>query len=389
MRPSPSNPSQPTLHPLEAIAPLRRGPRSVLRDLAYTLLWNCLVGLVLTAGEQLFASQPDPLAVSLASMLFAANVVGFMIHGALFTLRRLAPLALSTGPRARLAQMAVSGVGALCGVSLARALLSWTSPLQIAGSGALTTILVYAVFTAIVIRGMLYLAERRVARETATARQQEQVATASRLLAEARLRALQAQIEPHFLYNTLANVLSLIDTRPAQARHMLERFIDYLRASLAASRADSATLGAELDQVSAYLDVLAVRMGARLRYRIEADTDCRHVPIAPVLLQPLVENAVMHGLEPKLEGGEIVVRARIDGGALCIEVADSGMGLGTAPSRPGGGVGLSNLRERVRQLHGPQAQLQLFDNQPCGVTARLLLPLLPPLLVPSSTIHAP
>ena len=377
------------LHPLEAIAPLRRGPRSALRDVCYTLLWNCLVGLALTAGEQLFARRPDPLPLSLVSMLFAANMVGFMIHGALFTLRRLAPLALSTGPRARLAQMAVSGIGALCGVSLARALLSWTSPLQIAGSGALTTVLVYAVFTAITIRGMMYLAERRVARATAAARQQEQVATASRLLAEARLRALQAQIEPHFLYNTLANVLSLIDTRPAQARHMLERFIDYLRASLAASRADSATLGAELDQVSAYLDVLTVRMGARLRYRIEADAGCRSLPIAPMLLQPLVENAIMHGLEPKLDGGEIVVRARIDGGALCIEVADSGMGLGTAPPRPGGGVGLANLRERVRQLHGPQAQLQLFDNQPCGVTARLLLPLLPPLLVPSSTIHAP
>jgi hypothetical protein len=386
--PMPSSPPEPPargLHPLQALAPLRRLPRSPLRDLFYTLVWNCLVALVLTAAEQLFSARPDPLLASFASMLLAANVVGFMIHGALFALHRLAPAVLASGPRARMAQMLVSGIGALCGVSLARALLSWTSPLQIAGSDALTTLLMYAVFTAIVIRGMLFLAERRVARETAAARQQEQIATASRLLAEARLRALQAQIEPHFLYNTLANVLSLIDTRPAQARHMLERFIDYLRASLAASRAESATLGGELDQVSAYLDVLAVRMGERLRYRVDADTQCRLLPIAPMLLQPLVENAVMHGIEPKLEGGEIVIRARIEDAALCIEVADTGLGLGSAPPRPGGGVGLSNLRERVRQLHGPQAQLQLFDNQPCGVTARLLLPL----SVPSSTIPAP
>ena len=174
---------------------------------------------------------------------------------------------------------------------------------------------------------------------------------------------------------------------------MLARFIDYLRASLAASRAESATLGGELDQISAYLDVLAVRMGERLRYRIESDPACRLLPIAPMLLQPLVENAVMHGIEPKLEGGEIVVRTRLEDGALCVEVADSGMGLGkgmgAAPPRPGGGVGLSNLRERVRQLHGPQAQLQLFDNNPCGVTARLLLPLMVPSSPTSPTIPAP
>jgi hypothetical protein len=388
MPPSPPEPPARGLHPLQALAPLRRLPRSPMRDLFYTLVWNCLVALVLTAAEQLFSARPDPLLASFASMLLAANVVGFMIHGALVTLHRLAPQAVSNGPRARLAQMAVSGIGALCGVSLARALLSWTSPLQIA-SGALTTIVLYAVFTAIVVRGMLFLAERRVARETAAARQQEQIATASRLLAEARLRALQAQIEPHFLYNTLANVLSLIDTRPAEARHMLERFIDFLRASLAASRAETATLGGELDQVTAYLDVLAVRMGARLRYRVDAGADCRLLPIAPMLLQPLVENAVMHGIEPKLEGGEIVIRARIEDAALCIEVADTGLGLGSAPPRPGGGVGLGNLRERVRQLHGPQAQLQLFDNQPCGVTARLLLPLSVPSSTTTSTIPAP
>ena len=376
-------------HPLEAIAPQLRGPRSALRALFYTLVLNCLVALVLTAGEQLLSRRPGPFLATLASMLLAANAVGFMIHGALLALRRLAPAAVSGGPRARLAHMAVSGIGALCGVSLARALFSWTSPLEPVGSGALTTIIVYAVFTAIAIGAMLLLAERRLARETAAARQQEQIATASRLLAEARLRALQAQIEPHFLYNTLANVLSLIGTRPAQARHMLERFIDYLRASLAASRAESATLGDELDQVSAYLDVLAVRMGDRLRYRVETDAQCRALPIAPMLLQPLVENAVMHGIEPKLDGGEIVVRTRIDGANLCIEVADSGLGLGMAPPRPGGGVGLANLRERVRQLHGPQAHLQLFDNQACGVTARLLLPLLVPSSTTPSTTSAP
>jgi len=385
MNPSPSARPAPGLHPLEAIMPSRRLRRSPLHDIGYTLVLNCLVALVLTAGEQLLAPRPGPVLANLGAMLLRANLAGFLIHGALAALRRLAPIGMAQGSQgARRRQLVVIGIGAFCGVMLGQLVLHWATPLKVFGTGMVMMVLVNTVFSVVTIRVMLLLVERRVARATALARQQEQVATASRLLAEARLRALQAQIEPHFLYNTLANVLGLIDTRPAEARHMLERFIDYLRASLAASRAESATLGGELDQVSAYLDVLAVRMGARLRYRVETDPACRALPIAPMLLQPLVENAVMHGIEPKLEGGEIVVRTRIADGALCIEVADSGLGLGTALPRPGGGLGLANLRERIRQLHGPHARLQLFDNQPCGVTARLLLPLLEPSLTPSA-----
>ena len=372
----PPEPAPRGVHPLEVLAPFRRIRASPLRNLVYTFVWNCLIGLALAAAEQWLAGRPGPFGPRLAVMLVGANVVGFLIHGALYSLRRFAPLAVSgKGWRPRLAQMAVSGIGALLGIALMRVVLSNAHPLDVLRSGPMITIAVYAVGTAVIIRLVLFAGERRIERETQAARQQEQIAAAGRMLAEARLRALQAQIEPHFLYNTLANVVSLIDTQPAQARRMLERFIDYLRASLAASRAESATLGGELDLVRAYLDVLGVRMGARLRYRIEADSETRQLPIAPMLLQPLVENAIMHGIEPKMEGGEILVRAQVIDDALCVEVSDSGMGLGHAPPRPGGGVGLSNLRERVRQLHGPTAQLQLIENQACGVTSRLLLPL--------------
>jgi sensor histidine kinase YesM len=170
-------------------------------------------------------------------------------------------------------------------------------------------------------------------------------------------------------------VVSLIGTDPERARRMLERLIDFLRASLSASRAEHATVGAELDLAHAYLDLLGVRMGARLRHHIEADAACRALPVAPMLVQPLVENAIMHGLEPKVEGGAIVVRARVADGVLAIEVADDGVGLADAAPRPGGGVGLSNLRERLRSLHGPRAGLQLIENPSGGVTSRLLLPL--------------
>jgi len=373
---SPSDTPRRDLHPLEVFTRLRHIPPSPLRNLVYTLIWSCFIGLVLTAVEQLFSSRPAPLRQSLAAMLITANVVGFLIHGGMYALRRYAPDKLSGSPaHARSAQVAVSVLGAMAGILLTRVLLSAASPLKTLHDNPLGTIVWYTIATAVIVRVMLLIGERRIARETQAARQQEQIAAAGRMLAEARLRALQAQIEPHFLYNTLANVVSLIDTQPAQARRMLERFIDYLRASLAASRADSATLGGELDLIRAYLDVLGVRMGARLRYRIEADADTRQLPIAPMLLQPLVENAIMHGIEPKMEGGEILVRARLVEDALCVEVSDSGMGLAHTPPRPGGGVGLSNLRERVQQLHGAKAQLQLIENQPCGVTSRLLLPL--------------
>ena len=247
--------------------------------------------------------------------------------------------------------------------------------MPILNADALGGLLAFGLAIGVAILMVLVAGERRIERQTLEARRQEQMATTARLLAEAQLRALQAQIEPHFLYNTLANVVSLIDGQPAQARRMLERFIDYLRASLAGSRAGSATLGAELDLAASYLDVLGVRMGQRLRWRIEADNACRALPIAPMLIQPLVENAVMHGLEPKVDGGEIVLRAAVDDGVLRVEVRDSGRGLVAAPPRPGGGVGLSNLRERVRQLHGPGARLELLDNPGGGVVARLLLPL--------------
>ena len=209
------------------------------------------------------------------------------------------------------------------------------------------------------------------------ARQREDIAAAAQLLAEARLKALQAQIEPHFLYNTLAGVLSLIDSQPARARHMLERFIDFLRASLDASRADTASVGAEFDLACAYLDVLAVRMGPRLRFTVEAEPQARAALIAPMLIQPLVENAVMHGLEPKVEGGCLRLSARIEDGLLCIEVQDDGVGIGNAPPRSGGGVGLSNLKARLKSLYGPAAQLEMLDNPGGGACVRMLLPISP------------
>jgi sensor histidine kinase YesM len=365
----------PRSHPLEVFPVFRRWPPSTLRNLVYTAVWSSLIGIWIVLSEMVRGPR-WPSWVLLGETLLIANLVGYSIHGALAGLRRILPAA-EPGHTSLLGILCTILLYIGCtlfGITLGTLLLGAHSHVQ-PMLGAITRKLPYGVVVAFAVTAALALVERRLVREKLAALQQQKIAEAGQLLAEARLRALQAQIEPHFLYNTLANVVSLIGSEPDKAKRMLEHLIDFLRASLAASRAEQATLGAELDLAAAYLDVLAVRMGARLRYRIEADDAVRALPIAPMLIQPLVENAVMHGIEPKVEGGEIVVRAHHAGGQLCVEVSDDGKGLVAAAPRPGGGVGLSNLRERLRSLHGAAAQLQLLENQPAGVSSRLLLPL--------------
>jgi signal transduction histidine kinase len=385
-------------HPLELIAPFRRWRPSPLRNLLYTALWNSLIGLALALAWTFLFAGRAPFAALLGPMMLTTNLIGFAIHGTLVALRRLVPGRRSRAMRA--CELLLMACCFVFGTAASEAVRGGANPFQaMLHAGTLARLLPFGVAVAVLMIAVLVAGERRIARETLAAQQQEKIAEAGRLLAEARLRALQAQIEPHFLYNTLANVVGLIGPAPDKARHMLERLIDFLRASLAASRADHATLGAELDLAGAYLDLLAVRLGTRLRYRIEAGAACRPLPIAPMLLQPLVENAVMHGIAPKVEGGEIVIRAGVADGALRIEVSDDGIGmnsggmhsggLGSAAPRAGGGVGLANLRDRLRSLHGPYAQVQLLENQTGGVTSRLLLPLSASNTVPPSTPSAP
>ncbi|MBL8346117.1 MAG: histidine kinase [Rubrivivax sp.] len=190
---------------------------------------------------------------------------------------------------------------------------------------------------------------------------------------EAQLRLLQAQIEPHFLFNTLANVHSLIDHDAAKAKAMLGAFTDYLRASLVGLRREEVTLADELALAEAYLRVQASRMEDRLNFRIEVDDTTRRATLLPLLLQPLVENAVHHGLEPKVEGGSIAVCARTEGNSVVVEVRDDGSGLG-GPARKGAGMALANVRERLAARFGSAASLTVAAAQP-GTLATLRLPL--------------
>jgi sensor histidine kinase YesM len=193
------------------------------------------------------------------------------------------------------------------------------------------------------------------------AREKIRTLSTEKQLVEARLRLLQAQIEPHFLFNTLANVVSLIQPAPTKAQLMLETFIAYLRGSLSASRAMQGTLGQELELLEHYLELLKIRMGQRLSFRIDVPEAIRSEPLAPMLLQPIVENSVRHGLEPKVEGGQVNLKAERVDGQIQIRIEDDGLGF--KPSN-NSGVGLDNLRQRLQVLYDGQATLIIEDGQP-------------------------
>ncbi len=202
---------------------------------------------------------------------------------------------------------------------------------------------------------------------------------ATQLAAEAELRLLRAQLEPHMLFNTLANLRSLVKDDADQAELMIDQLIVYLRSALAASRAESTTLRGEFSQLRAYLEIMSLRMGPRLAYRLELPAALEQTAIPPMLLQPLVENAIKHGLEPKIGAGSIAVVARAIGDGIEISVDDSGLGLTLQDEAAcncghGTGYGLRNVRDRLRNAYGPAASLQLQARTPGGVSAIVRIP---------------
>ncbi len=225
--------------------------------------------------------------------------------------------------------------------------------------------------------------------------------SAQRQAAENQLRLLQSQLEPHMLFNTLANLRVLIGLDADRAQAMLDHLIAFLRTTLAASRADVQPLATEFNHLRDYLALMAVRMGPRLQVNLNLPSELADLPVPPLLLQPLVENSIKHGLEPKIEGGRIDVLARCEGADLVLVVRDTGIGRSASaravatstaapaasatrtdtlggPALAGSGFGLLSTRERLRTLHGDHASLR-FDDAPDAdggtrVTIRLPLP---------------
>lgn len=368
-------------HPLESLAYFRQFPRTWWRDLLYTLIWSLGLGvLILVTALMLFS--PESVWLFIGRTLLITLCIGYSIHAVFHVLNRWLGAEMVAWPRWRkvVTGFLASLVGALLGYVVSFAAMDRNFFAVMASHpGSLISILVFTILLCGVL--MLVFSGRQksaqVERDLATER--ARVAESERRALDAQLRMLQAQIEPHFLYNTLANVVGLIDPAPAKAKQMLVDFIAYLRLSLAATRADAATLGGELALIEAYVNILAVRMGARMRFRNDVAENLKGLPLPPMLLQPLVENAVKHGLEPKVEGGEIVISALVDDTQLRVEVADTGLGFAALAEGPvatrGTGVGLANLKERLRALFGEHGRLSLSENTPCGVRAVLEVPL--------------
>jgi sensor histidine kinase YesM len=185
------------------------------------------------------------------------------------------------------------------------------------------------------------------------------------------------------LFNTLANLRSLMTVDPPRAQLMMDRLISFLRATLAASRHDETTLRAEFDLLRDYLELIAIRMGPRLTFSLDLPAHLASIPVLPLLLQPLVENAVRHGIEPAIDGGRIDVRATFDGGRLELVVEDTG--VGSRPASSGipaqadaaghvGGFGLSQIRERLRTAYGTAASLSIESRDRTGTRVTIILP---------------
>ncbi len=198
-----------------------------------------------------------------------------------------------------------------------------------------------------------------------------------RQVVEARMAAMQAQVEPHFLFNTLASIDHLIETDPARASTMQKNLIALLRASMPtmreANNGGPRDLGREMAVIRPYLEILKVRMEERLVTHIDVPDGLLSAEFPSMMIQSLVENAIKHGLEPKPEGGELAIKAEIVHGKLTITVADTGLGFGRAATA-GTGVGLANIRERLQLLYGGKASLTVTENQPGGTRVTISVP---------------
>jgi signal transduction histidine kinase len=373
MSPDTASAAREHFHPLEVIPFFRRFPRSFGRDILYTFVWNALFGLTFYVMGALSAGRL-PSFKAFGAFLLVANIVGYSIH-LLFSLGSASGLDLAARRAGHATKLAyytlVPMLGVFMGFTAASFVVDVGLRRFLTDPNLILSMLSVSLVISIVMSAIFFWRERSAVADAALARERERTERIEREAALADLRALQAQIEPHFLFNTLANVASLVDADPAQAKRMLESFNRFLRSSLAATRKERTTLGDEGRLIAAFLDVLQVRMGERLRYRVDVPPELAAFELPPMLLQPVVENAIRHGLEPQVEGGEVVLRAWREADEVVVEVSDTGVGF-AATTR--GGLGLANLRARLRLLYGERSGLDVGENRPAGTRVTVRLP---------------
>jgi signal transduction histidine kinase len=363
-------------HPLEIIPYFRRFRPGIARDVIYTLVWNSLIALVFTVLS-IVIDPENSIVDMLRSTFVFAQCIGFIIFALFLAGGKIFGAAINRArPWARIVYFSVIPVmsifpGYLLGFRILHLKhgAEWLFAPRVVGSMIVLSLLITAVLL------MIFIPRERAARTDALmAREQARVAAAESEATTARMKLLEAQVEPHFLYNTLAHVISLIDAEPRTAKGMIERLIALLRAS-ATSATSRSTLGVQVDLLCAYLEIVALRMGRRLRWHIDVPAPLRELAVPPMLLQPIVENAVKHGIEPSLAGGEIAIAASRAGSALLLTVADTGRGFRETAAPGATGIGLANLRARLGGMFGDDGSLMIEDMSPQGARVTLTLPI--------------
>lgn len=333
------------------------------KSVAWLVAFNSIVGLGFWAAHRTEPLLPylvvaNAIGLSASALGALLNRFGTRRYGPVARVLLIAPASVVIG--VEFTAMTVGGAPHLIGRGGVDAWLHYGTSFVIAGVAC-----AFFAVSAQALRMRATLETQR--REAAELRQSETAA---------RLALLQAQIEPHFLFNTLANVQSLIEGDPKRAASMLDSLNRYLRASLSRTRSATSTLGDELELVEALLKIATVRLDDRLRYEIDVPEPLRSLTLAPLLLQPLVENALLHGIEPSIEGGRIRIVGRCEGEMLTLDVIDTGVGLGHS-TKLHGGVGLSNVRARLVSLYGDRGRVTVAATADAarGVTASLFIPL--------------
>ncbi len=339
----------------DLLTPAPQWPRPELRPLLFTLLFNSLIALFL----YLLGVEK-----SFTELLVISHGIGISIHlySYLFgcTLKRISPLMVLI--------LSIS-----CGL-LQGALIAWAyNGFTLESWNHLQQLLLLGLLFGVVISYFFYSREQTNQMQSALVAAKLEQLESQRHLAEMRLSVLQAQMEPHFLFNTLSNIRSLIDVDSAKAGEMVDHLSEFLRISLDQTRDTRTTLAQELATVESYLGIQKIRMGTRLQTTIDVDEAARGCQLPALTLQPLVEIALLHGLAQKFEGGTITIRASIDAAQrLICEVEDNGMGLSETPARSG--VGLENVKQRLQLLHGEESSLTVRSATSGGVTVRLEIP---------------
>jgi sensor histidine kinase YesM len=361
-------------HPLEIFPVFRRWRGGHLRNLIYTLVWNTLIAVIITGFALLFDSRTSIVEIFVVNFVFA-QCMGLIIHGLFMIGDRVFPGIHKKRLPIRFVYYATLPIiGVILGYGIGAAILGyndffrWVFTARGLGSIAFVSIVISSILLTIFIQR-----ERAARAEAAVAQEKARAAAAEREVTTARLKLLEAQVEPHFLYNTLAHVVSLIDADPAAARRMTERLIELLRATAAAPDG-TGTLAEQLRWLRAYLEILQVRMGGRLAWRIDVPPDLLPLRVPPMVLQPIVENAVKHGLEPKIEGGRLEITARREADGVRLVVRDTGLGFRTSVPQDSDSLGLANLRARLTAWYGQAARVLIEDNAPAGACVSIVLP---------------